>query len=101
LLAQTDAPVSAETTNFLTGLLTTALVKYPVLTTVIAFVGSMRVWAKPVFSIVHQIVDLTPSTSDNDFLAKFTTFFQQNPIGRTLAYLLDWFASVKVNPPTK
>jgi hypothetical protein len=100
LLAQDAAPVlSPDATNFLTGLLQTALVKYPVLTTIVTLVGSMRVWAKPVFSILHQIVDLTPTQADNDFMAKLLTFFQHNPVGRVLAYLLDWLASVKVNPP--
>ena len=101
LFAQTEPAVSPEVTNFLLSLLVAGAQKYPVLTTLIAFMGSMRAWAKPLSSLVRAVVDLTPSQADNTFLDRVLRFLHEHPVGKVLAYLLDWFASIKLTPPSK
>jgi hypothetical protein len=61
--------------------------------------GMARVWAKPLSSIVHNFVELSPSKRDDDWLKSFTAFFNQNPIGRVLNYILDWTTSIKIQVP--
>lgn len=98
-VAASGAPLSNEAQGFILSLLTSAVVKWPVLSTLVAFVGSMRLWAKPLFSLVHSVIELTPSKWDDDLWAKAYDFFTANPVGKTLAWLLDWLGSVKVVPP--
>lgn len=93
------APVSPEAQGFILSLITEAVAKWPWLAVVVAFVGSMRLWAKPVFSAVHTIIELTPTKWDDGLWAKVFDFFTRNPVGISLAWLLDWLGSVKIVPP--
>jgi uncharacterized Fe-S cluster-containing radical SAM superfamily protein len=69
--------------------------------TLLVLMGACRAIAKPLSSIVHTIVDITPSTWDNGALSKITNFFLLNPVGKTIAYVLDWLTSIKIKPPAK
>lgn len=97
---QTLAPISPETQNFVLSLVTVAVAKYPWLATIIAIIGSMRLWAKPVFAALHALVDLTPSKWDDGLFNTLGIFFTENPTGKLIAFLLDWVGSVKLTPPT-
>lgn len=89
-------PVEAQ--NFILELLGKLMISHPWVATLVAVLGSMRLWAKPVFSLVHTIIDATPSKYDDGIWAALYAFFTVNPVGKFLAYLLDWFASVKITP---
>lgn len=92
-------PISPEAQNFILQLLTGLTVKYPIIATLVGLMGTMRLWAKPVFSIVHQVIALTPSQWDDGLWASGYDFLTVNPIGKALAWLLDWVASIKLTPP--
>lgn len=101
-LAQDSAlPISAETQDSILGFLTGLAAKYPLVTTLLAAVGFARVWVKPVCSILHSIVDLTPSKTDDGWWATAQDFFTNNAVGKALAFLVDWLGSVKLVPPAK
>lgn len=97
---QVSQLLTPETQNFVLNILTVLVAKYPWLATIIAVVGSMRLWAKPVFSALHALALLTPSKWDDGLWERLNTFFTDTAAGKFLAYLLDWFASIKVVPPT-
>lgn len=94
-----STPVGAD--NPVLVLLGDLAVKYPLIATVIAVLGSMRLWAKPVFSAVHALVELTPSKADDGWWAGIYNYLTNTPSGRTLNWVLDYVASIKVVPPTK
>ncbi len=71
---------------------------HPWLASLIAFMGACRVAAKPISSIVHSIVELTPSKRDDGLLTDFLAWFQ-TPLGSKAAYALDWLTSIKIVPP--
>ena len=83
----------------LTILLAQLLGKYPVLSAIIAFLGSMRVWAKPTFSLLHQLVDATPALGGSKLWAKVYNCLTLTPLGQFLSFLLDWLTSIKLIPP--
>jgi hypothetical protein len=93
------APVSPETQGFILQFLTDMAVKYPVVATIVGVMGTMRLWAKPVFSIVHQVIELTPTKWDDGYWAKGYDFLTKNPVGIAIAWGLDWIASIKIVPP--
>lgn len=93
------APVSPETQNFILEVLTGLAVKYPVVATIVGIMGTMRLWAKPVCSIVHQVIELTPTKWDDGWWAKGYDFLTKNPVGIAIAWGLDWLASIKIVPP--
>lgn len=88
-----------EVDNIVLAVFTKLVVKYPWLATVIAFIGAARLWAKPLSSMVHHFVELSPTKRDDDWLKAFISFFHENAVGRVLAYLLDWFTSIKLQVP--
>lgn len=102
--AQADASpaplASNDAMNFILVFITNLAAKYPVVATVLTIMGSARLWMKPVSSIVHQIVELTPSKRDDGALTAVLAFFNENPVGRFLAYLFDWLLSVKIQKPS-
>lgn len=99
LTADTSAMLTPEAQNFILGWLLALTKSHPWIATVITILGSARLWAKPLFSLVHMIADLTPSNSDNTVLDKAVTWFH-GPLGSKVAYLLDWTLSIKVIPPS-
>ena len=66
--------------------------QFPVIFTVIFYMGSARLVMKPLMSTILVIVDLTPTTKDNMFLEKLKNYWWY----KALVYLLDWSLSVKL-----
>lgn len=91
-------PVEAQ--NFILGWLFKLSQVHPYVATLIAIMGSARVWAKPLFSFIHWIIDLTPSGADNAVFDRLVAWFH-TPLGSKVAYLLDWAFSIKIIPPAK
>ena len=105
LLAQDAAPIATtivlppEAQNLILTVLGKLMESHPWVATVIAVLGSMRLWAKPVGSLVHSIIEITPSKYDDGIWASAYKFLTEHPFGKFLAYLLDWIGSVKIAPP--
>lgn len=91
-------PVEAQ--NLILGWLLKLAQVHPFVATLFTIVGLARVWVKPVFSIVHWLIDLTPSGSDNAVFDRLVAWFH-TPVGSKIAYLLDWAFSIKIIPPAK
>lgn len=68
--------------------------KFPYISTVLMVVGVLRLVLKPLFSFLHSVVLATPSTKDDELLNKV----ENGPIVKGLFYVLDWFASIKIQP---
>lgn len=66
--------------------------KYPVVTSVIAIVGILRLIVKPIVSILESIAAATESKVDDIALEKVKT----SAIYKGLVWLLDYVASVKL-----
>jgi len=94
-------PVPVEASNFILELLFKLAAAHPWVATIITVVGTMRVWAKPVFAAVHALIEVTPSRYDDGVWNLAYRFFTEHPVGKTLAWLLDYLASVKISPPAK
>lgn len=94
----TDA-LPVEDQNLVLGFLLKLIGTHPWIATVIAFMGICRTGAKPIFSFIHFVVDTTPSKSDDGLLNSVCLWFTVNPIGRSLAFLIDWFTSIKIVAP--
>ena len=59
---------------------------------IIAIVGSLRVFVKPIMSLIGAVVLFTKTKKDDIWFAKL----QENKIYKAIVYALDWFASIKV-----
>ena len=92
------APATPEVPNFVLVFLTNLIATHPKVATLVGILGTMRLWAKPAFTLIHSVVDTTPSTKDDAVLGKVTNFFAANPVGKMLAYLLDYVTSIKIVP---
>lgn len=73
--------------------------KHSWLATLILIMGTCRVFAKPFSSLVHSLVDMTPSKADDGVLNSIITFFHENTVGKFLAYVVDWLTSIKIKAP--
>ncbi len=73
-----------------------ASLKFPVFATVALFMGTLRVWFKPLMTAVEKAVADTPSKRDDEWLLRT----QRSRAFRIFLWLLDFFASVKA-PPLK
>lgn len=73
--------------------------KHSWLATVIIFMGMLRFFAKPLFSMIHAFIDLSPSKTDDNAFNSLLKFFNENPLGKTLAFALDWLTSIKIKAP--
>ena len=95
------APVSIppDAQNFILNFFVTLAASHPWVATVITVLGSMRLWAKPLFGFVHSVIEMTPTKTDDGFWAAAYDFFTVNPLGKTLAWLLDFVGSIKIVPP--
>lgn len=60
----------------------------------LAVIGTLRVIFKPTVAWLHSIADATATDRDNQILAKI----EASKIYTTLAFVLDWLASIKVGP---
>lgn len=95
-----DPVVPVAITNALQGFIVSLAQNHAWLAGLIAFLGTMRLWAKPALSIVHSVVDLTPTKVDDGWFNGLLLFFNTNAVGKVLAYLLDWATSIKIQAPT-
>lgn len=104
VFAQGDAPEIGEANMavkqflaFLGPFLEGFVQSNPKLAAVLMFIGSLRSVLKPLVSFVWSILNLTPKTSDNEAVKKVV----ESKIFGIFAYLLDYFASVKLKNPEK
>jgi len=72
---------------------------HPWFATALVLAGLSRTWAKPFCSVLHFVVDLTPSKNDDGILNAVMTWFSDNAVGQFVAYMVDWLTSIKIVPP--
>ncbi len=77
--------------------LVTIVYKYPVLSMLIAIIGSARAILKPIFSIAHSIAQITVSDKDNKIITKI----ENSKILKTILYISDYVFSIKALNPNK
>ncbi len=65
--------------------------KYPVIGSIVAVVGLIRIIVKPIMVALKTIVDSTESPKDNELLVKV----EESKVYKALMFLLDYLASVK------
>lgn len=63
-----------------------------ILVQIISVVGTLRIFLKPLMSVLEAYVMFTPKESDNAKLAEF----KEGKIYKGLVYVLDWFGSIKI-----
>jgi len=68
--------------------------KYPWLVTALAVIATLRLIFKPVMSGIEAIVKATPSTTDDEFVAKA----EASRAFKIFAWGLDYLGSIKVGP---
>lgn len=73
---------------------------HPWVATILGIMAFCRAWAKPASSLIHAIVDLTPSKVDDGIFNAVLLWFN-GPIGSKVAYLIDYVTSIKIVPPAK
>lgn len=78
--------------EWLMALMSGLLVKYPVVVSVLAVVGGLRVVMKPLFALLHAVTDVIPGDKDNQLLGKV----EGSKVYAAIAFVLDWAASVKL-----
>jgi hypothetical protein len=66
--------------------------KFPVAMAIVVFMGSARLFFKPVMSFIHGIVEATPSKSDD---AKLLVV-ESSKAFKAFAWLVDLLASIKL-----
>ena len=69
-----------------------AIEKYPVLVTIFAVIGVLRVINKPLFSFLRTFVSATQTTADDQLLDTA----EKSKVYKAICYLLDLTASIKV-----
>jgi len=68
--------------------------QFGIVVQIITIVGSLRVFVKPIMSLVGVVVVFTPSKKDDVWFANL----QENKIFKAVIYCIDWFASIKIAP---
>ncbi|MBX3736724.1 MAG: hypothetical protein KF715_08550 [Candidatus Didemnitutus sp.] len=68
--------------------------KYPWVLTLLAVMGGLRFFFKPVVSLVEAYVRSTPQKTDDEYFDKV----EHSAAFKIIAWALDFFASVKVGP---
>lgn len=66
--------------------------QYPTVAAVIMVIGTLRLLMKPLFTFLNEVVLITPGQWDNELLQKVET----SKVYKTILWILDWFASVKI-----
>jgi uncharacterized membrane protein len=66
--------------------------KFPIAAGILMVVGVCRAVFKPVFAVARAYVQATPGKSDDETLDKV----EQSKVVKGLAFVLDWFTSVKL-----
>lgn len=65
---------------------------YPILASIIAVMGTARLFIKPLMSFAHEFVIITESKKDDEILKEI----EESKYYKWILYVLDWFASIKV-----
>ena len=73
------------------------ILAYPALSMVLWFLAIARIINKPLFSMLHRIVDLTPTEEDNLWVKKI----EESKVLSTFFYLCDYLFSLKILPQVK
>jgi hypothetical protein len=73
--------------------LTGFVAKYPVIAAVVAYVGIARLIFKPLMTFLKEVVAVTPSTKDDELLAKA----ESSKAYSMLVFALDYFSSIKLS----
>lgn len=81
-----------ELLAFLTPLVEAYGGKLGFLVQLVSIVGTLRLLVKPVMSIIDVAVNLTPSEKDDDLVSRI----ENNKVFKSILYVLDWFASIKL-----
>lgn len=68
------------------------MLKYPWLVTVIMVMGTFRLFLKPLMTIFQNVINLTPSKRDDEFMEKM----MESKAYKAFAFFVDWVASVKL-----
>lgn len=63
-----------------------------ILVQIISIVGTLRIFVKPIMSLIEAYVLFTPKESDNVAVDKF----KNGKIYKSVIYILDWFGSIKI-----
>lgn len=66
--------------------------KYGVLAQVLIAMGLARLCMKPIMAAAGEVVKITPSTKDDEFLGKLLA----SPIYKSICFVLDWTLSLKL-----
>lgn len=69
--------------------------KFPWTATVLLVIGALRALCKPLFTFLHEVVKVTPSTKDDELLAKV----EASQVLKWIVWALDYVASVKLLHP--
>lgn len=78
--------------DYIIPLLHTLLSKYPLTSSIIAVVGTLRIIFKPLMTFLHAYVQATPGKSDDLKLEKV----EASKIYKTIVFLVDYFTSYKI-----
>lgn len=70
---------------------------YPIVMTIFIVLGVLRAVNKPLFALWRSYVSATPQKSDDELLDTV----ERSKIVKALLFVLDWTASVKVQPKPK
>jgi len=70
-----------------------ALGQYSWLLPVMTVVGALRLFVKPVMSMILAYVQLTPKKTDD---AWFNQYVLEAKWYKVVSYILDWFGSIKL-----
>ena len=77
-----------------TPFIVTFALKYPVILSVIAAMGALRFFFKPIVSLVEAYVRSTPGSRDDEYFDRVN----HSAVFKAFAWLLDFGASIKVGP---
>ena len=95
IIADPTTVIPVETQNAVLALFLKLALAHPWIATVAAFMAMCRLWAKPLSSVFHALIDLTPTKFDDGIMLWFTT----SDAGQFIAYVVDWVTSIKIIPP--
>lgn len=76
----------------LISILTVAITKFPILSSVFMVMGVMRAAFKPLMSLIETVVAATPTKADDEVL----TEVKASKVYTSIVWLVDYFASVKI-----
>ena len=87
--------VSAGTTDAIANFIAPLVAKYPWLAMIITVLGGARLLIKPLFTFLHSVVMVTPTTKDDEFLAKT----ESSKAYKWAVWVLDYVFSIKLIHP--